>query len=122
VAQAEERIEKHPRGRAVELDARDTRARDALVKRADLVISMLPAQMHPPVAKACIQYKKHFVTASYVSPELRDLAEAAERAGVTLLNEMGVEAPLLQSLNTPGGLEFNVELMRSYKGRLSKPL
>lgn len=104
VAQAEERIEKHPRGRAVELDARDTRARDALVKRADLVISMLPAQMHPPVAKACIQYKKHFVTASYVSPELRDLAEAAERAGVTLLNEMGVD-PGIDHMSAMRGLD-----------------
>lgn len=34
----------------------------------------------------------------------------------------GVDLPLLQSLNTPGGKEFNIELSRRYQGRLSKPL
>ncbi|MCH6257687.1 sugar isomerase domain-containing protein [Puniceicoccaceae bacterium K14] len=34
----------------------------------------------------------------------------------------GIELPLLKSLNTPGGKEFNIDLMSRYKGRLSKPL
>lgn len=34
----------------------------------------------------------------------------------------GKTAPLLKSQNTPGAMEENRELARSYKGRLSKPL
>jgi len=40
----------------------------ALVKAADVVVSLLPATMHPPIAELCLQHQKHLVTASYVSP------------------------------------------------------
>ncbi|MCA9617453.1 MAG: saccharopine dehydrogenase NADP-binding domain-containing protein, partial [Myxococcales bacterium] len=72
-------------------DADDAAARRQLVEDADLVVSMLPASLHPPVAEACVHYRKHFVSASYVSPELRALQAAAERSGIVLLNEMGVD-------------------------------
>lgn len=91
VALAEQRVQGHPRGEAVSFDADDDGRRDQLVADADLVVSMLPADMHPPVAQACIQLKRHFVSASYVSPEVRALDEVADRAGITLLNEMGVD-------------------------------
>lgn len=35
--------------------------------------SLLPAPMHPQVAKHCIAHGKHLVTASYVSPEMKAL-------------------------------------------------
>ena len=103
-ALAGERIGGHVRGDAVELDAADTRTRDRLIEEADLVVSMLPAHMHPPVAQACIRYKKHFVTASYVSAALRDLDEAAARAGITMLNEMGVD-PGIDHMSAMLGLD-----------------
>jgi uncharacterized phosphosugar-binding protein len=34
----------------------------------------------------------------------------------------GDPTPLLRSQNTEGAMEANIELARSYKGRLSKPL
>ncbi len=104
VEQARERVAEHPRGDARALDASDVAARDRLIESVDLVVSMLPAHLHPPVAQACIQYRKHFVTASYVSPELRDLNEAAERAGVTMLNEMGVD-PGIDHMSAMRGLD-----------------
>lgn len=91
VALAEERVKGHPRGEATSFDAEDDARRDELVSEADLVVSMLPAHMHAPVAHACIQLRRHFVSASYVSPEVRGLDEVADRAGITLLNEMGVD-------------------------------
>ncbi|MEL6545562.1 MAG: saccharopine dehydrogenase C-terminal domain-containing protein [Myxococcota bacterium] len=101
---ARERIGEHPRGRATELDVSATQERDRLIAESDLVVSMLPAHMHPPVAQSCIELKKHFVSASYVSPELRDLDEAAGRAGVTLLNEMGVD-PGIDHMSAMRGLD-----------------
>jgi alpha-aminoadipic semialdehyde synthase len=36
-------------------------------------VSLLPAPMHPLVARHCIDHGKHLVTASYVSPEMKAL-------------------------------------------------
>lgn len=91
LALCERRVAGHPRGEAVAFDADDDARRRELIEGSDLVISMLPASLHPPVASACVQRGKHFVSASYVSGEVRDLQQAAERAGVTVLNEMGVD-------------------------------
>ncbi|MEM1029047.1 MAG: saccharopine dehydrogenase C-terminal domain-containing protein [Myxococcota bacterium] len=78
-------------GTALAFDAADEGRRNRLIADADLVVSMLPAALHPPIAAACVRSGKHFVSASYVSPEIRDLQQPAERAGVTVLNEMGVD-------------------------------
>ena len=43
---------------------------------------MLPAFMHPAIAKQCVMLKKHLVTASYVSEEMKALDEEAKKAGV----------------------------------------
>lgn len=91
---ARAKVGDHRAGEAVELDVDDDDARDTLIEKSDLVISMLPASMHPSVAGACVSLEKHLVTASYVSPEVRELNEAAEHAGVVLLNEMGVDPGL----------------------------
>ncbi|KAI8782365.1 alpha-aminoadipic semialdehyde synthase mitochondrial [Biomphalaria glabrata] len=57
----------------------------------DLVISLLPYSFHPDVAKLCIKHKKNMVTASYISPAMRDLHETAKEAGITIMNEVGVD-------------------------------
>jgi alpha-aminoadipic semialdehyde synthase len=57
------------------LDVSDERALSEAVSAADVVVSLLPAPMHPQVAKHCIAHGKHLVTASYVSPEMKALAK-----------------------------------------------
>lgn len=88
---AEEKAGDHPNTLAVRLDVKNDTERKALVKGADLVISMLPASMHVSVAKDCIAYKKNMVTASYISPEMEALDEEAKKAGVIMINEIGVD-------------------------------
>ena len=88
---ARRRVGDHPNGEGVALDSSDDARRSQLIEGADLVVSMLPASMHLPVAEDCVRSCRHFVSASYVSPELRALHQAADSAGVTLLNEMGVD-------------------------------
>lgn len=63
----------------------------ALVSKADVVISMLPARFHYPVALKCVELRKHMVTASYISPEMQELDAQARNKGVMLLNELGVD-------------------------------
>lgn len=73
------------------LDVENIEALEALVRDADIVVSLLPAALHPAVAQACIKYKKHMVTASYESPAIKALDEEAKKAGITILNEIGLD-------------------------------
>lgn len=62
-----------------------------LVKDADVVISLLPATMHMPIAEEALKQRRHLVTASYVSPAMQALHRSAQDAGVILLNEVGLD-------------------------------
>ncbi|MTK03224.1 saccharopine dehydrogenase NADP-binding domain-containing protein [Micromonospora sp. CP22] len=74
----------------------DTRAYtpDALaaeVGAGDLVVSMLPATEHPAVLRVCVDRAAHFASSSYVTPEVAELAREAERAGLIVLTEAGLD-------------------------------
>lgn len=69
----------------------DTAALDRLVSEHDLVVSLVPAPCHPPIARSAIAHGKHVVTASYVSPDMKALHESALAAHVTVLNEAGLD-------------------------------
>lgn len=77
--------------RAVELDSADPTRMEQLIDQADLVVSMLPATMHPLVARLCLKHKKNMVTASYVSPAMREMDAEVKAAGLLFLNEIGVD-------------------------------
>ncbi|KAJ4474292.1 Saccharopine dehydrogenase-domain-containing protein [Lentinula aciculospora] len=62
-----------------------------LVGDVDVVISLLPAPLHPSLAKICIVQQTHLITASYILPEMRSLDRAAQKANVLLLNEIGLD-------------------------------
>lgn len=61
------------------------------VSKASIVISMLPARFHTQVARSCIAHSKNMVTASYCSREMKDLNEEAEKKGILIMNECGVD-------------------------------
>ena len=61
------------RGEHVTLDLNDKEALKKLVKDQDIVISLLPAPLHPLVAEECIAQKTNFVTASYESPAMKEM-------------------------------------------------
>ena len=61
------------------------------MKNADVVVSLLPAPMHPLVANECITNRTNLVTASYVSPEISELQESCKQAGISILNEVGLD-------------------------------
>ena len=57
----------------------------------DVVVSMLPGDHHVPLAKCAIANRAHFVSSSYIAPEMRDLDQGAKDAGVCLVNEIGLD-------------------------------
>lgn len=78
-------------GKAVELDVSDDAAVEKLVSKSDLTVSLLPYTYHVKVANFCIKHKKHLVTTSYVSDDMKALDKKAKDAGVLLLNECGLD-------------------------------
>ena len=84
-------VDGHPRGRGVVWSLEDNDGLARMVSEADVVISLLPAPLHLVVAQACIVHRRPLVTTSYVSEPMRALDEAARKAGVLLLNELGVD-------------------------------
>jgi len=61
------------------------------IANADVVISLLPAHFHPLVAKYCLRLKKHLLTASYISDEMKGLHEEALKHKLLFLNECGLD-------------------------------
>ena len=81
----------HPQGEAHGLDVTDAKSLAAYIPNADLVISLVPYTHHVTVANLCIEYKKNMVTTSYVSDAMRQLDKAAKKAGIIILNEIGLD-------------------------------
>ena len=76
--------------------ARDIRpytleALTAALKPGDVAISMLTADHHVGIAKACLTGGAHFVSSSYIAPEMRDLDEAFRGKGLVSVNEVGLD-------------------------------
>jgi saccharopine dehydrogenase-like NADP-dependent oxidoreductase len=91
VSKAEKLVGDHPRGKAESLNVTDAAALEDHVKGADLVISLVPYAHHVSVAGLCIKHKVQMVTTSYVSQPMKDLDGQAREAGITILNELGLD-------------------------------
>ena len=78
IENAQEKIQAHPNGEAILFDVFNVEQCRKEIELAHIVISMLPARMHHLVAEACVKAGRNMVTASYLSPAIRALDEAAE--------------------------------------------
>ena len=78
-------------GSALFCDVNDTNHLESLIKKHDIIVSLLPAAFHARVAQMCLKHDKHMVTASYASKEMRDLDSEAASKGLLFLNEVGVD-------------------------------
>jgi saccharopine dehydrogenase-like NADP-dependent oxidoreductase len=123
---AQQKIKSHPNGRAIAFDIHNLDQREQEIKNADVVISMLPAHMHIPVAIDCVRFKRNMVTASYVSSEMQALDKDARDAGIILLNEIGVDPgidhmsamKIIDEIRAKGG---KVTAFESFTGGLLAP-
>jgi saccharopine dehydrogenase-like NADP-dependent oxidoreductase len=88
---AERKTNNHKNATAIALDIFDENQRKTEIQKADIVISMLPAHLHIEVAKDCVVYKKHMVTASYISDAMLELDAAAKENNLIFMNEIGLD-------------------------------
>ncbi len=86
-----EKLNGHPKGTAAVIDIHDESARQNLVKNADIVLSLMPPDLHFLLAKDCLKFKKNLITSSYVSDQLKELHEEAQKAGILFMCEMGLD-------------------------------
>ncbi|KAI8288736.1 Saccharopine dehydrogenase [Colletotrichum sp. SAR11_57] len=115
----------HSRATAIALDVASPEL-DTHVTEHDVVISLVPFIYHPTVIKAAIRGKTHVVTTSYVSPAIRELEAEAKAAGITVLNEVGVDPGVdhlyaiktIDEVHAKGG---KVKEFYSYCGGLPAP-
>ncbi|KAH6971547.1 saccharopine dehydrogenase [Ilyonectria sp. MPI-CAGE-AT-0026] len=99
---------------------------DRHIAEHDLVISLVPFIYHADVIRSAIKGKTHVVTTSYVSPAMQDLDGAAKEAGITVLNEVGVDPGVdhLYAVKTIGEVHEKggkVKEFYSYCGGLCAP-
>ncbi len=69
----------------------DPAALAVAVEPGDVLVSMLPGDWHVQLAQLAIEHGAHFVSSSYIAPEMRALDTAAKTAGVALVNEVGLD-------------------------------
>ena len=91
VSNTEQLVGNHPNASCIHLDVFDDKSRKEAVKNSDVVVSMLPARFHIEVAKDCITFKKHMITASYVSKEMQALDDDAKSNNLVFMNEIGLD-------------------------------
>ncbi len=73
------------------ISAFDMDALARAVAAGDVVVSMLPADQHVPLAKLCLSKGAHFVSSSYIAPEMRALDAEAREKGLCVVNEVGLD-------------------------------
>lgn len=123
---AQRKTKNHPRATAIAFDIFNEADRKAEISKADIVISMLPAHLHFEVAKDCITYKKHMVTASYISPAMQGLDELVKQNNLIFMNEIGLDPGIdhmsamkvIDEIRDQGG---KITLFESFCGGLVAP-
>ena len=123
---AKQKTKNHKNATAIALDIFNETQRHTEIQKADIVVSMLPAHLHIEVAKDCVLFKKHMVTASYISPAMQELDAAAKENGLVFMNEIGLDPgvdhmsamKVLDEIRAKGG---HVILFESFCGGLVAP-
>ena len=108
------------------LDLENELDRKNLISEANLVISMLPAFLHPMIAKDCLELHKHFFTASYQSDELLEMRSEISQKGLLFLNECGLDPGLdhmsaMQIIDEAKARGEEIISFKSYCGGLLAP-
>lgn len=94
IKNAKQLVNNHKKTDVIKFDVFNNNQRQDEIKKSDLVISMLPARFHLEVAKDCIAFKKHMVTASYISKEMQELDQKAKEYNLIFMNEIGLDPGL----------------------------
>jgi saccharopine dehydrogenase-like NADP-dependent oxidoreductase len=87
---------------------------------------MLPARFHIDIARDCLALKKHLITPSYISPEMKALNQEVKEAGLLFMNEIGVDPGIdhmsaMRIIDELRGKGATITSFKSYCGGLIAP-
>lgn len=126
LALAEARVNGSTHGKAISFNAEvDDQSAEA-IRSADAVISLLPPPLHAVVARHCLAFGKHLLTASYVSEEMSKLYKEAEERNLLFLNECGLDPGIdhmsaMEIINRINRQGAKLESFESFTGGLIAP-
>ena len=91
-----------------------------------VVISLIPYIYHALVIKSAIRKKVNVVTTSYISPSMQELEKEIDEAGITVMNEIGLDPGIdhlyaiktIDEVHKAGG---KIKSFLSYCGGLPAP-
>ena len=121
-----DKINNSPFGTAVSFDITDDDKRGEYIRKADIVISMLPPFLHSKVAKDCVLFSKHLLTASYVDNDMQSMKAEIGNKRLLFLCEMGLDPgidhmsamQLIDHIHAKGGV---ITSFKSHCGGLVAP-
>jgi len=120
---AQSRVKNHPRGLALRMDINDSEMRKSQIQKADVVVNMLAPMFQEMVAIECVHNNTHMISVSYEGRRIRDLEMDAQRKGLLILTEIGLDpgidhmaaAAMIDTIREKGGV---VKSFESYGGGL----
>ncbi len=123
---AKSRLRGSARGAAIKFNVNDSDMRSAQIEKADVVVNMLAPRFQHLVALTCVRMGKHMISVSYEDRRMRELAPDAERKGVLMLTEIGLDpgidhmsaTQMIHKIRSKGGL---IKSFESYGGGLPAP-
>ena len=123
---ARAKVNGHKYGSAKIFDINDDTESWRTIAEADVVISMLPASMHHIVAEMCIDLRKPMLTASYATDEIKALSDKAEKAGIPIYMELGLDPGIdhmsaMDVINRVKGFGGELQSFYSFTGGLVAP-
>ena len=115
-----------PFAEAVEVDITNDDDRAKLIQKAHIVISMMPPALHFLIARDCVEYRKHLLTASYLDDKIKSLRDEIADRKLLFLCEMGLDPGIdhmsamriIDNIKAKGG---NITSFRSHCGGLVAP-
>lgn len=117
------KTQNHPNSIALDIDILDSVSRQNEVKNSDIVLSILPPDLHYLLAEDCLIFNKHLITSSYTSDAITALHEKAKAKKLLFMNEMGADpgidhmstAKIIDEITQEGG---KITSFRSFCGGL----
>lgn len=115
-----------PFAEAIGIDITNDDYRAKLIEKAHVVISMMPPALHFLVAKDCVEYRKHLLTASYLDDKMKSLQDEISNRKLLFLCEMGLDPgidhmsamKIIEELKAKGN---NITSFKSHCGGLVAP-
>lgn len=123
---AKERLKSWNGGEAIQLKVENQEERRLAISRSDVVVSMLPAFLHPIVASDCLVLGKHFFSASYESEEMKAMGKEVAEKGLFFLNECGLDPGIdhmsaMRIIDDEKRVGNTIVLFKSYCGGVLSP-